>query len=261
MKKTLFLLPIAILALAGCSGNGGGTNPEPTPGPTPTPTPSEPEAVVIPTVTDCDLKTAYDAAAALAKGGVTTDAYTFNGTVVAKSGNSWFVQNGYSGMYVYNKALDGLAVGKTVSVTSTLQNYSGCLETKTISAASITGEATPEASIKVCGAGQLAQLRQNIRVSVTLKVTSLSGEWSASNSPFLDGKALNNGNEVEDVKIKLDKWGFAACDESTKTLINALTEGDVVTISGLVTTAYDKTSGSPVSNQLMAGETITAVQG
>lgn len=260
MKKTLFLLPIAILALAGCNGNGG-TNPEPAPGPTPTPTPSQPEAVVIPTVTDCDLKTAYDAAAALAKGGVTTDAYTFSGTVVAKSGNSWFVQNGYSGMYVYNKALDGIAVGKTVSVTSTLQNYSGCLETKTISSASITGDGTLEDSIKVCGAGQLAQLRQNIRVSVTLKVASLSGAWSADNSPFLDGKALNNGEEVEDVKIKLDKWGYAACDESTKTLINALTEGDVVTISGLVTTAYDKTSGSPVSNQLMAGETITAVQG
>lgn len=39
MKKTLFLLPIAILALAGCNGNGGGTNPEPSPTPTPTPTP------------------------------------------------------------------------------------------------------------------------------------------------------------------------------------------------------------------------------
>lgn len=39
MKKTLFLLPIAILALAGCTG--GGTNPEPSPTPTPTPTPAK----------------------------------------------------------------------------------------------------------------------------------------------------------------------------------------------------------------------------
>ena len=39
MKKTLFLLPIAILALAGCTG--GGTNPEPAPTPTPTPTPAK----------------------------------------------------------------------------------------------------------------------------------------------------------------------------------------------------------------------------
>ena len=150
-KRVLFLLPIALFALVGCKNGGNAASGDVTS------SEEEPEEVVIPTVLDGDLKTAYDAAAALAKGANTGETkYTFSGTVVAKCGNSWFVQKGYSGMYIYNTKIDGAApaIGKAVSVTTALCNYNGMLESNGTVTASITGDGQLEDEIHLCGAGQ-----------------------------------------------------------------------------------------------------------
>lgn len=248
-----------MLALTGCPGpNNGGSSA------TPTSSEEEPEEVVIPTVLAGDLKDAYDAAAALAKGGNTGETkYTFSGTVVAKCGNSWFVQKGYSGMYIYNTKIDGAApaIGKTVSVTTALCNYNGMLESNGTVTASITGDGQLEDEIHLCGATQLAQLRQNIRVSVRIKVTdAVHAAWSASNAPFIEGKVLNRDNEVADTKIKFDKYAFNGASAEAKEVVNNAAVGDILEFHNLVTTAYDSAEGSPTPNQLIAGESITAVK-
>ena len=255
-KRALFLLPIAFFALTGCTGNGGNNAPT-------TSQEEGPEEVVIPQVQDNDLKTAYDAAAALDKGGATASKLSFTGVVWGISGHSYFISKGYSGMYVYggkNELPSGLEIGKTVTINSKLCNYSGCLETKDYVTADATvgAAATLDDEIKLCGAGQLAQLRQNIRVGLRLKVTVLpTAPWSDSNSPFIEGKAMNRDNEVADIKIKLDKFGYTA---AAAAVVNAAQIGDVIELHNLVTTAYDSSEGSPVCNQLMAcGATTAAV--
>ena len=261
-KRVLFLLPIALFALVGCKNSGGKASGDVT-----SSEEEEPEEVVIPTVLDGDLKTAYDAAAALAKGGDTGEtSYTFSGTVVSKCGNSWFVQKGYSGLYFYNTKIDGNApaIGRNVSVTTKLCNYNGMLESKSgTSTASFVDAETHalEDEIHLCGAGQLAQLRQNIRVSVKVKVTdAFHNPWSSEKAPFLEGKVLNRDNEVADIKIKFDKYAFSGASAEAKEVLNAAAIGDVLELHNLVTTAYDDAAGSPTPNQLIAGESVTAVK-
>lgn len=58
-----------------------------------------------------------------------TTQYTFQGTVVGIIQNSYYLQEGTSGIYVYNVPVTGLALGKKVKVTSKITNYNGLVET------------------------------------------------------------------------------------------------------------------------------------
>lgn len=58
-----------------------------------------------------------------------TTQYTFQGTVVGIIQNSYYLQEGTSGIYVYNLPVSGLALGKKVKVSSQITNYNGLVET------------------------------------------------------------------------------------------------------------------------------------
>ena len=241
MKK-LFLLPaVALFGLVGC-----GQQPA---------APAEPEKVVVPTVTDSSIKTAYDAAAALAHNAVTAQEYTFSGVCVAMSGNSFFLQDGYCGMYIYNKATEGLEVGKTATVTATLTNYYTLIETKAVSS-SVAGEAgTLPAAVKVLTLEQLGQLRENILVNVELEFVSKNKTWDGSNAAIVTAKLRRDGKTTEEeIKVKYDKWAFEATQGA---IVNALAAGDVFKIENLVTSGNDSTSSAVAgkSNQLLVAKT------
>lgn len=238
MKK-LFLLPlVAMFSLVGCGGGEWKS-----------------EEVVIPTVEASNLKTAYDAAAALTSGA--TESMELSGVVVATSGNSFFLQQGYCGMYVYNKAVADLAVGKIVTLTSTYQNYNSLVETKSISSAVLGEDGTLPASIKLLSNEQLGQLRQSILVHGSFEFVEKDADWASGAHAYVKAKYINNGKTMEDeVTIKFDKYAFNA---EKAEIVNGLKAGDKFNIAGAVTTAY-KASAGGVSNQILFGTTSTVAK-
>lgn len=188
-----------------------------------------------------DLRKAFEAGLEL-EGSAVTEAMTFKGTVVATSGNSFFLQDGKYGMYVYNKATEGIAVGKEVTVTSTIQNYNGTIETKSVSASAVTGYGTMPTAGEVTSLKSLATLRQNVLANAkNVKFITKDKEWSGSQTSI--AKFDVNG---ETLTVKFEKYGYTATEGA---VLNAAKEGDVLSIySAVTTTNY----GDP---QLLFGST------
>ena len=128
MKKSFILLPALMMVLTACGGTtSDGTTTTTEPGTTTTTT--EPGTTTTDPVEENNVKVAYEAAAALANKKESADAYDFDGVVIAKCGNSFFVyKDGYS-MYVYSSsAHEGVEVGKTVAVNAKVKKYNGIIE-------------------------------------------------------------------------------------------------------------------------------------
>ena len=186
------------------------------------------EKVVNVTVSALDrsIKTAYEAGLALEPGKSTSDAYTFRGTCTAITGNSFFLQDDGYGMYVYNKATENLEVGKLVEVTSTIQNYSGLVETKSISSSKVIGNGTLPAAIEITGLNSFE--RQNILANAkSATFVSKDADWSSSKASLA---VFNIGGD--DITIKFDKYGFEA---EKGALLNGAKEGDVFDLSNIET--------------------------
>lgn len=167
---------------------------------------------------------------------------TYQGVVVATSGNSFYLQDGDYGMLVYKKAIEGNSVGKVVRVTSTLQLFSGLIETKTISAAEIVGEVeTLPAHKTVTSLAELAAVKQNINVDMTVTLPETAIVWSGEKSPLVTVK-LGEDN----LTIKFDKSAF----DQAKLDVLVANAGKQVVITGAVSAAYSK-AGETTVNQVM----------
>lgn len=249
MKKTLFLLPIAILALAGCNGNGGGTNPEPTPGPTPTPTP---------TPTKSSMQIAYEAAEALEKDATSTESYTFTGVVTALQGkNAFFVQDGDYALEVYATNIvtsAGVSVGKAVSVTSTLKNYNNTLETSDAPTVTVTGDGTLPTAVEVTSYSQLTELKQNVLVNVSFKLSEAVNGWASSTSKNPKGYIMN-GTEAgtDQTVLSLPKASFTT---ENGAVANGSAANDVIRAVGAVSGQYKAASAGGVNQILVQSSTV-----
>lgn len=177
------------------------------------------------------LQIAYEAAAALATGASTSDSYTFSGTVVAIVGNTFVVQDGNYGMYVYNKAVTGNAVGKEVSVTATLKNYRTMFETGSISAATLVGDGTPQTSANLTSLASLTALNQNLLAHTTAQFVSTETAWTSGANGFSTFKIGS-----DNVKIKFDRYGY---DADKAAVLSAATAGDTFNLTGLITSKFD----------------------
>ena len=177
------------------------------------------------------LQTAYEAAAALATGASTSDSYTFSGTVVGIVGNTFVVQDGDYGMYVYNKAVTGNAVGKEVSVTATLKNYRTMFETDSISAATLVGDGTPQTSANLTSLASLTALNQNLLAHTTAQFVSTETAWASGTTGF---STFSIGGD--NVKIKFDRFGY---DADKAAVLSAATAGDTFNLTGLITSKFD----------------------
>ncbi len=189
------------------------------------------QVIVEVTAAESSLKQAYDAAAALATGASTSSAYTFSGTVVAIVGNTFVVQDGSYGMYVYNKAVTGNAVGKEVSVTATLKNYRTMFETDSISAATLVGDGTPQTSANLTSLASLTALNQNLLAHTTAQFVSTETAWTSSVNGFSTFKIGD-----DNVKVKFDKYGY---DADKAAVLSAATAGDTFNLTGLITSKFD----------------------
>ena len=92
------------------------------------------------TPTPISIKNLIPILSTLANKQETDREYTVKGTVTGIYSNSCYIQNDGYGMYIYNRAVAGNAVGKVVEVTGTFQSFNGQFETKNISSIGLIDE-------------------------------------------------------------------------------------------------------------------------
>lgn len=246
MNKRLFvLLPAVMLMLAGCGETSESTDTTPTITPT---TESTTESTTEPVVEN-SVKTAYEAGVALATGKNTTDPSTFEGVVSATCGNSFFVQDGDYGMYVYaGKTNYNVAVGKKVKVVATICDYSTLIETKSVTSVELLGDGTAVAAKTVSSAADVSALKQNVLVDFVITLPSDAGTWSGSAAPIV--KATLGSDTIN---VKFDKYGFT----EEMGAIYAANAGKKIKVTGAITTAYKSEASDKAPNQLLVvGSTV-----
>ena len=146
----------------------------------------------------------------------TTDReYTIKGTVTGIYSQSYYIQqNGY-GMYIYNKKLEGIAIGKVIEVTATFQNYSGQFETKDVSDIHLLDETGEQINpIVLDSTEELSTELQNV-VMTFRGLTYKSGSYTVGNNSaiyfdlngtevgYYTNKYINDDVE-EEIKTKID---------------------------------------------------------
>ena len=184
------------------------------------------------------MKEGYEAAAKLASGSATTSSYTFSGVVTGKRTNSstsveYMVQDGDYAIDVYNPSnKTPFVVGNTVTITSTLQNYNGLIETKSISSITAGGTASAATPVDI---NSLASLNA-LKTSVLIK-----GAGTVVSKPSYDStKDLTMKIQVGSNQISVFfKKGFIATFE---TFIKSLEAGDAITINNAVVGCYSGTN-------------------
>lgn len=183
-----------------------------------------------------DLRLAFEAGLEIEAGKETTDTYIYEGNVIGLTGNSFYIQDGKYGMYVYagKTAYEGVELGKRVSVKSTIKNYDGLVETGKITSVTAKTDAPvlPTAG-NVTSLKTLKQLRQNVLANAkNATFISKKGDWSASNSPIATF-AIGN----DEVEVKFDKYGYNQNKEQAEKF-NKLATGDTVNLLSVITSTY-----------------------
>lgn len=191
------------------------------------------------------LQEAYEAAIA-ADGQTTADEYTFSGVVTAISGNSFYVQDGSYGMYVYNKATENIAVSKIVTVTATLKTYNGLPETASVSKSEVTGDGTLPTPIEITSIASISAVSVNMLANVqSAKFVSKTKEWNSSNTGVRGTFTIGEDN----VTVNFDKYGY---DADKAALFNDASAGDEFKLLNVVTNIY-KTSSATTHQLSFAG--------
>lgn len=160
------------------------------------------------------------------------ETYTFKGVVTATQGNSFYIQDGEHGMYVYNKAVSGIAVAKEVKLVSTVTSYNGSPQTKTVSEATILGEKAVPSPVSITGLSSIgdAHILANAQNAV---FKSKDKEWTSSAASLA---VFTIGSD--DITVKFDKYGF---DSTKAALLNAAQDGDVFDLTNIVTAVNNTT--------------------
>ena len=247
MKKSFILLPALMMVLTACGGTtSDGTTTTTEPGTTTTTT--EPGTTTTDPVEENNVKVAYEAAAALANKKESADAYDFDGVVIAKCGNSFFVyKDGYS-MYVYSSsAHEGVEVGKTVAVNAKVKKYNGIIETGTVNSVTVTGDGVVPTATTITSAAELGALKQNVLVNYVGAIPADAGDYSAGNSPLVSTVV---GEDT--ITTKFDKAGYNK-DNGDAYLAS---KGHKANFTNVIATAFS-TSGDTATNQLLFVGTST----
>ena len=181
------------------------------------------------------VKTAYEAAIPMTGSDDAhkeTGEMTFEGVVSAIQGNSFVVADGDYGILVYNYAVSGIDVGKTITVKATLKNYKGLIETSSTKSATLGAAGTIPTPVNVTSVTQLNGLKTNVLVNCAqLEVVSKETAW-ASNKTSNWVVKLNSSN----VTLSLNQYAFESAKSS---FIKGLNVGDVFSASNLTVGCYN----------------------
>lgn len=191
------------------------------------------------------MQIAYEAAKELGLEGKTTVDYEFSGVVVGTIDESFFVQDEDYGMYVYNKAVPGLAVGKRIDIKSSLKTYKGMIETNIVSSATLGEEATMPTAATISSATDLKALKQNVLVDLEAVMPATMQNWSSSAGPL---NTLTVGTDK--IVMKFDKLAY---DKSSVSGIYSSLAGKKVSIKNAISSTF----GSTETKQLLLTEQTT----
>lgn len=195
------------------------------------------------------MKVAYEAAAALASGKESTEEYEFSGVVVGKRGtDDYFVQSGSYGMDVYKPNNSDLAVGKVVTVKSTVKNYSSTYETGTISSLTIDGDATSMPNPVIIDS---KATQDNTNYNILAEVTGVIASTSENKGNLTMNLTVGEDTIVVYVKSAVRSAAGLAP-------LATATVGDTVKLENVITGAYNATKQIlPCDNSVA---TVTAPQ-
>jgi len=185
--------------------------------------------VTVTAAVENQMLTAYNAALALESG--ETAEYTVTGVVVGhRQSKEWFVQSEGVGIEYFATNND-FAVGKEVKIVSTFQKYNGLPETKTIKSAEvIKEEGNMPTPIEIASVADLTNANFNVLANVTGTVKEDASAYDATKDYSL---MLETADGDLKVFIKKDTFSSKASE------IQALKQGDVVTIGNAVTSIYN----------------------
>ena len=220
MKKKVILLPLIMMALASCGGNSTSNSaqqPSTSGSTSQQPSTSTGDTSVKPvgTTSIADvLKAGFDGSAG-------TTEYTFEGTVVGLIGNSYYLQQGDAGIYVYNKAAEGNAIGKKVKVVSKITNYNGLIETDFASSATVTGDG--EAITAVTYTTKTFKKENQCTLANIKGLKYESGSISVGTSSLLKFKEGD-----ADVTVRVDKYLDDSIETAIKEKVESLGGNDTV---------------------------------
>ena len=172
---------------------------------------------------------AYAAALAISSG--ETAEFTFKGVIVAKrQNNEWFIQHDGMGIEYYANN-DNFAVGKLVKVTSTLQNYKGLPETKTIKSSEVLGDGTMPTPVELASGADVAAAKLNVLANVTGTAKADWSDYTASSNKTL----TLVGSDGQDIAVYFKSGLFSDKEAALK----AVKEGDTVSFSNVVTSMFN----------------------
>lgn len=188
-------------------------------------------------VTKTSMQKAYEAVSALASGSTTSKSYIFTGIITGKVGNSFYMQDGEYGMYVYGGGtalITDSQVGHEATVTAKLTNYNGMYETAnntaTVDVSSKTGSVEP---LVITSYDALAAANQNVLSSLSSGVVTKK-----------QSKASTQSGSQSDWKVVITVGGqeitvFGSRHLSTMNAINSIYDtlkvGDTISISNMET--------------------------
>lgn len=203
------------------------------------------------------ISTVISAVADLANKTPTAEEYTIKGTVTGFIGNSFFIQQGAYGMYVYNKPIEGNAVGKVVRVTATFQRFNGQYETAAISSAEILDEPGEKITpVVISSLSQLNNSMQNSMITLT-GLTYYSGPESYTPSSD-QSYVFTLANGTERITFRTSKYNTTAIKTAIGTKIAAAQqEGAIANFVGVHYVVYNNgTTDSPQINVCTADKIV-----
>ena len=221
MKKKVILLPLIMMALASCGGNSASNSvqqPSTSGSTSQKPSTSTGDTSVTPvgTTNIADVvKAGFDGTAG-------TTEYTFEGTVVGLIGdNSYYLQQGDAGIYVYKTAATGNAIGKKVKVVSKITNYNGLIETDYATSATVTGDG--EAITAVTYTTKTFKKENQCTLANIKGLKYESGSISLGSSAMLTFK-----EGTENVLVRVDKNLDDSIETAIKEKLESLGGNDTV---------------------------------
>lgn len=168
-------------------------------------------------------------------GAISATAYTTYGKVTAVDGNSFYYDDGYSSMMVYNYSSYKATVGDNVQVVATFQNYKGLIETKAItSVTKVDTVYTPRSAYVVntevdfTKEKLLGEDSRLITFTSNLKFKAVSQAYVSGSK---DGRYTFTLGST-DITVSISR--FNADVEAITTLITSLAVGDEITIQNAI---------------------------
>lgn len=165
--------------------------------------------------------------------------YSILGTVTATVGNSFYVQDGDYGFYVYNKQVEGLEIGKKVLVFTTITNYSGLIESKTISSATIIGDGDKVTPKEYTSLSDIKQENQSTLVTLkNLKFDSLGTKWNDPTQS--EGFSFYFGSDR--TQARRDKYIDDSLEEEIINKVKGMKKDDTFDLVGVVSSWYNSSA-------------------